>query len=230
MSLLLAIDTSAQQCRVGLADDGNLIDEATGDGSRRAAQEVLPLIDDVLAGQRIGLDKIDFLSVVSGPGSFTGLRIGVAVAQALSFTQNIPVVPIPSMALLAWAAMKRHEADRWLVFETAREPEVYFGFYRCESDKGALLQGQEQVASVTSLKLPESANSVFMQNDNWGLVGSACAGVANTLKIGEGVGSYPDLNPCTQELCELSTLYHRAGSYEEHLILPNYVKERMDYS
>ncbi len=230
MSLLLAIDTSAQQCRVGLANDGTILDEAVGDSSRRAAQEVLPLIEDLLARQDIALGKIDFLSVVSGPGSFTGLRIGVAVAQALSYTQNIPVVPISSMALLAWAAKNRHEAENWLVFEIAREPEVYFGCYRCDSNEGAILQGKEQAALPANLLLPESAIRGTMKNDNWGLAGSASAEIAEVLQIEGGIGCFPDLNPNIQELCELSTLHYRTGSYERQLVLPNYVKEQMDYS
>lgn len=230
MSLLLAIDTSAQQCRVGLAEDGVPLAEATGDSSRRAAQEVLPLIEDLLTGQNLSLEEIDFLAVVSGPGSFTGLRIGVAVAQALSYTQNIPVVPIPSMALLAWSAQKQHGMNSWLVFETAREPEVYFGCYRCDSIEGALLQGQEQVAPPAELRLPALSESEAVTSGEWGMVGSACSEIAKELKLPSVIQRYPDLIPRIEDLCELAMKYFQAGSFENQLVLPNYVKEQMDYS
>ena len=59
---------------------------------RQAAQKLLPLVDALLTDQSVTLAGVDAIAVVTGPGSFTGMRIGVGVAQGLSFASNCPVI------------------------------------------------------------------------------------------------------------------------------------------
>ena len=80
MPTLLAIDTCSAKCKVALWKEGSVL-LREGNESQKAAQNVLPLIDDLLRGDSVLLDQLDALAVVTGPGSFTGVRIGIATAQ-----------------------------------------------------------------------------------------------------------------------------------------------------
>lgn len=87
----LFIDTSSnQEIRVGLQLGEKKLFIKRKIGFRKA-QEVLPLIDKLLIKHKIQLKEVDSINVNTGPGSFTGLRVGVAIANALSFALKIPV-------------------------------------------------------------------------------------------------------------------------------------------
>lgn len=230
MPLLLAIDTSGRSCRVGLAREGRLIAQRIGGNTRQAAQEVLPLIKDVLAEQQLELQELDALAVIAGPGSFTGLRIGIGVVQALSYTQSLPVVAISSLALLAWCGMKQQGVFECLVFEEAREPEVYFAHYRCDPDQGTQLQGKEQVGTLEALQIPASFSSSGQLPLHAGLLGSLSASEAVAGSVAGGVAAYPELVPGLEEFCELATIKFHCKEVSKEPVLPNYVKEQMEYS
>jgi tRNA threonylcarbamoyladenosine biosynthesis protein TsaB len=230
MSLLLAIDTSGRNCRVGLADEGRLLVRRIGENSRQAAQEVLPLIKDVMAEGRLELRELDALAVISGPGSFTGLRIGIGVAQALSFTQSIPIVAVSSLALQAWCGMKQQGVLECLVFEEAKEPEFYFAHYRCDPVHGTQLLGKEQVGAMEDLQIPASFTSLSQLPKHAGLLGSVCATVSALGQVAGGVPAYPELIPGLEEFCELATIKFHHNEVSKEPVLPNYVKEQMEYS
>lgn len=230
MSTILAIDTSGRSCRVGLSDQGQLVSQRVGENTRQAAQEVLPLIKDVMAARKTGFQSLDALAVISGPGSFTGLRIGIGVVQALSFTQSIPVVAISSLALLAWCGMKQQGLSECLVFEQARDPELYFAHYKCDIELGALLQGKEQVGALEELGIPDSFSSAVLLPGAAGLLGSASASGSISDRIAGGVPAFPELRPSLEEFSELASVRFANKEVSDGLVLPNYVKEQMEYS
>ena len=106
MNTILTIDTSSTNCAVGL-QRGDVLLERVSEAQRQSAQRVLPMISELLLDAKIQLSDIDIIAVVAGPGSFTGVRIGVAVAQGLSMSAAIPVVPLSSLALLAIAIVSQ---------------------------------------------------------------------------------------------------------------------------
>lgn len=230
MSLLLVIDTSGHSCRVGLANEGRLLARRIGENSRQAAQQVLPLIKDVMVEGQFELNELDALAVISGPGSFTGLRIGIGVAQALSFTQSIPVVAVSSLALQAWSGMKQQGVLECLVFEEAKAPEFYFAHYRCDQAKGAQLLGREQVGALEDLLIPVAFTSPEKLPKQAGLLGSVCATASILGQVAGGVPVYPEVLSSLEEFCELATLKFQHKEVSREPVQPNYVKEQMEYS
>ena len=103
---LLAIDTSTENCSAALVADDQLY-QRVAESPREHSQRLLPFVDEVLAEAGISLAGIDGLVVGCGPGSFTGVRIGVSVAQGLAFSVSKPVYPVSSLQALAQQSIRR---------------------------------------------------------------------------------------------------------------------------
>ncbi len=103
---ILAIETSSNICGISLIENGLLIDSIDEDKSKRHA-EVLPrLYQDLQSRTNFSLRNIDALAVSIGPGSFTGLRIGLSFTKGLAFSKNLPIIPISTMMALAYTARR----------------------------------------------------------------------------------------------------------------------------
>jgi len=110
MTALLAIETSANLCSVALMHDRE-ISEIVVSEPRGHTRHLLPAIDRLLIDAGLALRRLDAIAVTTGPGSFTGLRIGIGVAQGLAYGADLPVVPLSSLATLAQGAIRRSEID-----------------------------------------------------------------------------------------------------------------------
>lgn len=109
MTCVLALDTSGRSADVAVARDGELLACVAHDGDGGYAESLLPLIDRALKDARIALEGIDAVAVVEGPGSFTGLRIGIMTAKTLSFARGLRLLSATTLELLA-AVARRGEA------------------------------------------------------------------------------------------------------------------------
>jgi tRNA threonylcarbamoyladenosine biosynthesis protein TsaB len=229
MKTLLLIDTSQSHTSVGLVAGDN-ITSASGEKSRQAAQEVLPLIDKLLLESGCKLNDLDGIAVVTGPGSFTGLRIGIGAAQGLGAALELPLLPLSALALNAWAAGQAENHSHWLVAIQARDPEVYFAAYRTHRVRGCELLGQEQVGDVESLHLPNSAENT--DRSQWGAVGAAWQ------LEPQGALLQAQFEPILissaqwsiEDACSLAAIEFDQRAQADTLVLPNYVKEQMDYT
>lgn len=101
--ILLAIDTSANVCAACLYDvvAGRILSERSDDIGRGHAEHLMALIADVVAQAGIGFDEIGKIGVTVGPGSFTGIRVGVATARGFAVARNVPVVGVTTLASIA---------------------------------------------------------------------------------------------------------------------------------
>jgi len=99
--LILAIDSSTPVAGVALMDDGQLIREEFVNYKKNHSETLMPMVDRVLRDCERTLAEVDALAVTIGPGSFTGLRIGLAAVKGLSLATNIPVVDISTLEVLA---------------------------------------------------------------------------------------------------------------------------------
>jgi tRNA threonylcarbamoyladenosine biosynthesis protein TsaB len=126
---ILALDATAGSCSVALlhADRCEQVMEPLGPSHSR---RVLAMVAELL--ERRGLDppQIDAIGFGAGPGSFTGLRVACGVAQGLGFGWRRPLVPVDSMATLAWQACERVDVEWVLVAIDARMGEVYRAAWR----------------------------------------------------------------------------------------------------
>lgn len=99
---ILAIDTSSKICSVAILEDNNVLLEKHTNDEKTHSQNLMPLIDDLFKQSNLSLDDINLLACCQGPGSFTGIRIGIATTKAFADAKGIPVVGITSLESLAY--------------------------------------------------------------------------------------------------------------------------------
>jgi len=124
----LTIDTTTRVTALALAADGRLVGEGFLHSERTHSERLLPLLDQLLQAADWRLADLDLIAVVRGPGSFTGIRIGIATAQGLAQVLSLPLLGIVSLDALAWAACGREGLIVPLL--DARKNEWYTGIYR----------------------------------------------------------------------------------------------------
>ena len=122
MALILCIETGTDVCSVGLARDGRLLSLRESDEGRDHARKVGVFVDELLRENRLSPDELDAVAVGKGPGSYTGLRIGVSFAKGLCYGIRKPLIAVGSLDALAEVAREDYEAgivdvDDW---ESAR--------------------------------------------------------------------------------------------------------------
>lgn len=149
---LLALDTSTEACSAAVYADGATCCEFALT-PRAHTQLILPMVETVLAAAGLRLADVDTLAVGCGPGAFTGIRIGVGVAQGLAMAADKPVIALSTLATLAQQAYMQHGATQVLVALDARMNEVYWGQYALQ-DGLMQLQGVEQVCAPADAPLP----------------------------------------------------------------------------
>ena len=114
---ILAIDTATQVSSVAVADEGRLLAELTMQGKLTHSETLLPHIEQVLKMAAAAKEDLTGIAISNGPGSFTGLRIGLAAAKAMSYVLNIPLVGVSTLqALCLLDAQKGNayvESYRW---------------------------------------------------------------------------------------------------------------------
>jgi len=151
---VLAIDTSTEALSVALRDGDSTIERGL-ETARGHAEQILSLIDAVLGEAGVRLSELDGIAAGVGPGSFTGVRISVAVAQGLSYGAGLPVVPITSLEALAFAAIETG-ADRVIACLDARMGEIYWGCFAAEPVRGLQSLGPLGVSVAGLVRLPST--------------------------------------------------------------------------
>ena len=103
---ILAIETSSNICGVSLIKNGTFIDSIDEAKSKQHAEVLPKLYKKLKSRTEFSLRKIDALAISIGPGSFTGLRIGLSFTKGLAFSKNLPIIPISTMLALAYNERK----------------------------------------------------------------------------------------------------------------------------
>jgi len=103
MSVLLAIDTAAPRLQLAVLRDGDRVETLSEDMATGQAERLFPAIDELFSRAAIAYADLTRVAVTTGPGSFTGLRIGLSAARGLGLARGIPVLGIPSLAALSLA-------------------------------------------------------------------------------------------------------------------------------
>lgn len=124
---ILAVDASGQVASVAIISDNRILAEYSVDYQKTHSQTLLPMIDEVLQMTETGRETLDVIAVSEGPGSFTGLRIGIATVKGLAAALQIPVVGIPTLEMLAANFMGNQELICPMM--DARRNQVYTGIY-----------------------------------------------------------------------------------------------------
>ncbi|MDR3586534.1 MAG: tRNA (adenosine(37)-N6)-threonylcarbamoyltransferase complex dimerization subunit type 1 TsaB [Desulfosporosinus sp.] len=105
----LTIDTTTKVTAVALAEDGQLVGEGFLHTPKVHSECLIPMLDQLLTAATWTLQDLDMIGVTRGPGSFTGIRIGIATAQGLAQVLKLPLIAVVSLDALAWAGVGRTE-------------------------------------------------------------------------------------------------------------------------
>ena len=129
----LTLDTTTKVMAISLAEDGCLVAEGFLNTAKTHSEQLIPLLDRLLEASAWSLRDLELIGAVRGPGSFTGIRIGIATAQGLAQVLGIPLLGVLSLEALVWAGIDRKE-DIVPVLD-ARKNEWYTARYRWEAGK-----------------------------------------------------------------------------------------------
>ena len=123
---ILAIDTSSSVCSVAILEDDKLIDKNEIDDGKTHSENLMPLLDEVLIRNSIDIKDINMIACTVGPGSFSGIRIGVATIKPIAEVLNIKVASVMSLEALA----RNVESEETIVsLIDARNDQVYCGIF-----------------------------------------------------------------------------------------------------
>lgn len=124
---ILVADTSSSVCSVGVFEDNVLINKNELANGKTHSENFMPLVEKTLNEAKLKLDDIEYLAVVVGPGSFTGIRIGVASCKAMAEIKGLKVVPVYSLDSLAANEVENGNVICSMI--DARNNQVYCGIY-----------------------------------------------------------------------------------------------------
>jgi tRNA threonylcarbamoyladenosine biosynthesis protein TsaB len=218
---LLAIETATESCSVALLNNDEVI-SVSEIAPRRHNEIILSMCEQVLAQGQTSLAQLDAIAYGRGPGAFTGVRLAASVTQGIALGQDLPVVPVSSLATLAQAAFESVQAIQVLPCIDARMQEVYFAQYKLNDHKIMQLVGEEKVV------LP---NMITVRvNDEWYGVGSGWKPYAKALQASLGMKLSYDENlfPQAEHVAKLAKVYfHQGNSVSAVEALPVYLRDNV---
>jgi tRNA threonylcarbamoyladenosine biosynthesis protein TsaB len=216
----LAIETSSPVSSIAVCTGGRVARAEYGSPGEQSRQ-VYGCVRDVMRELSLELSGLDCIAFGRGPGGFTGLRVGAAVAQALAFGVGLPVCRVSSLAVLAAAAMREHRVERVAACIDARMGEAYIGVYRREGDR-VVAELEDQLVTPATFTLPVAAG-LFAAGGGWEAFPELAATNASHF---EGIDT--NLIPAADSLLSLAVSSYRDGlTVAPHEAIPNYVRNRV---
>lgn len=218
---LLSLDTSTEAVSVALLRAAECY-ERFEIAPKRQAQLVLPMIDKVLAEAGIAKSKIGAIAVGRGPGAFTGVRLGISVAQGIALGLDVPVLPISSLAALAADVMDVDPTLTVLATIDARMGEVYAGCYRFDAQHGVQLVGDECVGPAHSVPLARA--------ERWGVIGTGWSAYPDYWAPRIGAPEFADGEryPRAARIAQLAvSRWQRGHGVAPEFALPAYLRDKV---
>ena len=165
---ILALDTCTESCSAALLYQGEVFDcvEMT---QRGHSDLILGMLDIVLERAGTTIASIDAVAFGRGPGSFTGVRVGVGVAQGVAYARDVPVIPVSSLAAVAQGVVDSVDSDYLAVAMDARMGEIYCASYQCVDGIVQLLD-DERVCPPEKF-IPQSQQQWAGIGTGWGVYG-----------------------------------------------------------
>jgi tRNA threonylcarbamoyladenosine biosynthesis protein TsaB len=174
---VLCVDTSTEACSVAvLCQTGNepQITDQFMLAPREHTTKILPTVEQVLQSSGLSLSDIDVIAYGRGPGSFTGVRIGISIAQGLAFGIDKQMVGVSTLQAMAQQAFKTQQAEDVYAAIDARMGEVYFAHYQVNDDIMTLINEEVVIKPVD-------------------LIGLQLSVADGSVLVGSGWAAYPEL-------------------------------------
>ena len=192
---ILALESSATACSAALCRDGRLIAQSFQCGGLTHSRTLLPMVDDMLKNCGGALDQVDVVAVAAGPGSFTGLRIGVATAKGLAWAGGKPCAPCSTLESMAWP-LAHMEGKLIVCAMDARRKQVYNALFR---GRGGRLERLSPDRAISLEELGAELKNFLRMQSAWGVARAA----EELVKTGGLVSG-----------AELAPVYHRLSQAE----------------
>ena len=223
MSLILCIETGTDICSVGVARDGELVSLRESDEGRDHAKKVGVFVDELLRETGISPDELDAVAVGMGPGSYTGLRIGVSFAKGLCYGLGIPLVAVGSLDAMAAVAIEDNDAgildvDNWenavmCPMVDARRMEVYTRLFDAKGNA---------LSDVTAEVVTEQTFADVRRERQLVMFGNGAAKCREVLHD----ATYINITPSARGLARLAEQRLSAGQIEDIAYFePFYLKD-----
>ncbi len=154
---ILALDTTGLVASVALVDENKTIAEFTTNYKKTHSQTIMPMIEQLKNMVELDLSTVDYIACASGPGSFTGLRIGAATAKGLAHGLDKKIIPVPTLDGLAY---NLPECNKLIVpIMDARRNQVYSAIY-------SNMEGFERISDYMACDINELLNMVSERDEN----------------------------------------------------------------
>lgn len=157
---ILSIDTSSSICSVAILEDNKIIKEMHNFSEKEHSETLMPMIDELFKTTNLSLDNMGLIACSVGPGSFTGIRIGIATVKAFADAKNIPVVGVNSLEAMAYLGVAQKGDGEFVSILDARNDNVYFAIYKMKKGQFSIyknpeaMQISEAITYIDNLKLP----------------------------------------------------------------------------
>lgn len=216
MSIILSLETSTPVCSIALHEDGVLLKSKSLDVPGAHSEKLMDMIDCLLKDCKLSIKEISVVAVSEGPGSYTGLRIGVSVAKGLAFALDIPLIAVSTLKALSYGAKRQVEGIGLIVsMLDARRMEVYREVF--DRDLNSVIKLDSEI-------IDERSYSELLEKSKVYFVGDAVKKVSEVINHPNAV--FLDV--------EISAEYIGALAYEKFqneefadlaYFAPNYLKE-----
>ena len=170
MAKIITIDTSTTVCSVALHEDGKLIGSKINQKEKSHSKDVTLMVEEVVETAGIALKDVDAFAISKGPGSYTGLRIGVATVKGYCFALDKPMLSINTLDGMWYEMKEKHEASYYIPMIDARRMEVYTKVF----------DGSQSLVETEAKILDENSFAEFTEQ-------------GKTIFCGDGSGKFKDL-------------------------------------
>ena len=215
MTYILNIETATKNCSVSVSKNGELIAvKELNNGNYSHAEVLHSYINDVIKEAEISVSGLNAIAVSKGPGSYTGLRIGVSAAKGLSFSLDIPLIAIDTLKSLAHCLTI--ESGKIIPMLDARRMEVYSAVFDVDF---------KQVRDIKAEIIDENSFSEYLENERIYFVGDGAEKCKDVITHANAV-FIEDKFPSAKEMCSLAYGKYKKNDIEDVAYFePFYLKD-----
>lgn len=215
MAKILNIETATTNCSVSISANGKIVAlKEINDSGYTHAENLHVFIKEALTGASLLLSAIDAIAVSKGPGSYTGLRIGVSAAKGLCYSLDKPLISVPTLAILANNTYEK--ADFVVSLLDARRMEVY----------AAVFKNGIQIRATKAEIITATSFSEFLEKGKVYFVGDGAEKCKNVITHENAIFSSEVKYPSAKDMAVLATEKYKIGDFEDVAYFePYYLKD-----
>ncbi|MCO8100245.1 tRNA (adenosine(37)-N6)-threonylcarbamoyltransferase complex dimerization subunit type 1 TsaB [Acinetobacter indicus] len=207
---LLALETANEQCSVSIVNDTQELFFQLDERAKAQTQTILPMIEQGFAQTETATADLTAVAFSRGPGSFSGVRINAAVAQALAWSHDLPVIPVSTLQALAQAAYRLAGLSAVTAVLDARMNEVYIASFQLDAE---------------GIMQPVSEEQLLGYSDAAAVAQSPLVGSGSTLLQQEQT-QYKDLSATAQDIATIARVLAQRGAWvSAEYALPVYLRD-----